>query len=136
MSHVYITESGTFEVDIHELLKLKKFWQIVKKCKEVKTVSFENYVFNKCLICKNCSFENAVIDVYCDKQGKQAVHNSQVRNCRNKNLFEEIKDGESLCEYCIFWNTIIKKCAVRKNEQSSALYPVSCNFYKSQMMSE
>lgn len=45
-------------------------------------------------------------------------------------------DGEHICVDCIFYNRINQKCSIRKNEQSSALHPVSCNFYQSQMMGE
>ncbi len=45
-------------------------------------------------------------------------------------------DGQPLCGDCVFWNVIIKKCAIRKNGQSSSLYPASCNFYMHRIKGE
>jgi len=45
-------------------------------------------------------------------------------------------DGVPICNDCVYWNTITRTCAIRKNEQSSTLHPVSCNYYVSEMAGE
>jgi hypothetical protein len=57
-------------------------------------------------------------------------------NNQSNTVWVQRTDELPICGDCIFYNCITQKCSVRKNEQTSALHPVSCNFYQSQMMGE
>lgn len=96
MSHIFITESGTFSTDCKKLASSQKFKNIVKKYSKVKTMKMDTHIFNYCLRCKYFNPNKTTeINVYCDKQ-KSWVENYHALKCQREKYFKNLE--QSSCQ--------------------------------------